>query len=70
MTNNTCNSLKANSFKGSDFLDPKSTLNTRHDFRVDPKKVRTAKVQKFTEGDKPKKKNLTFNQLLVLYKYI
>ena len=50
MTHNTCNSLKANSFKGSDFMDPKSTLNTRQDFRVDPKKVRQAKTQKFTEG--------------------
>ena len=33
-------SLKSNSYKDRPFLDPISTLNTRKDFRVDPKKMR------------------------------
>lgn len=32
--------LKSNNFKERGFLDPVSTLNTRKDFRVDPKKMR------------------------------
>jgi hypothetical protein len=56
------------------FMDPKSTLNTRKDFWVDPKKVRQAKTQRFIEqgSDKPqaKRKNQTFNQLLIKYGYI
>ena len=63
-------SLKANGARATSFLDPKSTLNTRKDFWVDPKKVRLAKTQRFLDGDKPKKKNQTFNQLLIKYGYI
>ena len=55
-------------------MDPKSTLNTRKDFWIDPKKVRQAKTQRFIEqgSDKPqaKRKNQTFNQLLIKYGYI
>lgn len=70
MTTIVSDSLAANSNKITEYLDPKSTLNTRKDFWIDPKKVRLAKTQRFLDQDKPKKKNLTFNQLLVKHGYI
>lgn len=66
----TYNTLRANKFANSNFLDPKTTLNSRKDFHVDPNKIRQARTQKVIDGDKPKKKNLTFNQLLQKYGYI
>ena len=42
-------SLNANSNKIAEYLEPKTTLNTRKDFWVDPKKVRLAKTQRFLD---------------------
>lgn len=53
----TFQALKANSYKDRGYLDPISTLNTRKDFRVDPKNKKTVSQGK----DGNKKKNLTFN---------
>lgn len=59
----TYNQLRANNFKERPMLDPISTMNTRKDFRVDPKRQRATKSQPGAGGDKggQKRKNLTFN---------
>jgi len=40
----TYNSLKQNKLKEQDYLDPISTLNTRKEFWVDPKKLKQQKI--------------------------
>ena len=70
MSTTTCHSFKLNSGKGTGFLEPKSTLNMRSDFRVDPNRVKAQKTKRFIEGDKPKRENQTFNQLLSKFGYI
>ena len=60
----TYNSLQQNKLKDKDFMDPISTLNTRKEFWVDPKKLKQSKIQKAVAAgtsEKNKKKNLTFN---------
>ena len=53
--------LKSINYEEHKFIDPKSTLNTRKSFWVDPKVVQQQKTEKILYGDKPKKNKLTFN---------
>lgn len=67
----TYQTIKANNFQERGYLDPKTTLNSRKDFWVDPKKQKKNKINAALGKDKDyKKKNLTFNQLLGKYGYI
>ena len=62
--------LQSNNYSNRPFLDPISSLNTRKDFQVDPKKFYKQQIAKNAGGGKGKKKNLTFNQLLAKFGYI
>lgn len=59
--------LNDNNYKGRDFMDPQSTLNQRKDFRFNSQ---TKQQGSGGSSMKPKKRSLTFNQLLAKYGYI
>ena len=66
-------SLHDNNFKNGDYLEPKSTLLTKSDFRVDPfnQAKKRCNIQQSNNSETGKKKrSLTFNQLLAKYGYI
>jgi hypothetical protein len=64
MSTLTDNSLKANNYQTTGFLDPRSTFLTKPDFRVDPlnqaKKLLKTKIEG-AKADGKKKRSLTFN---------
>ncbi len=59
-------------YKGRDYIDPPSTLNQRRDFHLNyhSKAREAAALASNSSGMKPKKRSLTFNQLLAKYGYI
>ena len=73
MSTLTDNSLKANNYQTTGFLDPRSTFLAKPDFRVDPLNQAKKILKRNMEGGKTegkKKRSLTFNQLLAKYGYI